>query len=475
VVQFRALADVHSGYENEYTQVNDLMYPQLLISFENNSVSGYSSAETSFYFAGKDWTADGSMDLSGTYDPETGVVEGTFERIYKFRYPPDPGFYDNGVDLTYYGTFRSYYSDPEVKFSLADAKLDLDFEGSVASDRYYIDSDRVFHTENQAGFLINFVRETPYADCAPSVYGLDPLVPGDVISPGATYSAPDGTEMSIIQERWFINGQEASSEVWDGNRTTVELQWTCPNHQAHSQTFEIAAYQPPPASAEPVPGEPASPGSPAGPGLADLFTGLGIGLLGLGGLTGLAGSLALGIPIVKAITAGPAVAAPVTPPAQAPATPDANPPTLPSGKLDPSLKKPWELKIKDLIGQRTNIQENIQAANDQIIRLTRLYKNNILKVIMKGGLEAGQILFGAATGGTSEAPNIAIEIGKKFLVDKAMDKAFQKHDTSQDGKTVVDLKSLIDDLKELREGLRNQVREINREIKGIQEHIRNEF
>ncbi len=78
-------------------------------------------------------------------------------------------------------------------------------------------------------------------------------------------------------------------------------------------------------------------------------------------------------------------------------------------------------------------------------------------------------------GGTAEAPNIALEIGKKALGDKVSNAAYQKHDTSQDGKTVVDLKNLIDKLKGQRDDLRNQVKDINREIKSIQEYIRNEF
>ncbi len=136
--------------------------------------------------------------------------------------------------------------------------------------------------------------------------------------------------MGILQERWFINGQETTSAVWDGNRTTVELQWTCLGHQAHSQTFEIAAYVAPPVTGEPapggpVPGEPAPaepvPGEPASPGLADLITGLGIGLIGLGGVAGLGGLLGLGIPLIKAITAAPAAVAAAVPPMQVPAAP----------------------------------------------------------------------------------------------------------------------------------------------------------
>lgn len=488
VVQFRATARVHTPEStNEFTIMEDLLFPQLLISFKNNTVSGSASDSTAFNYLGKDWTGEGTIEIEGTYNPKTGVVEGTMNYYLIYRFPPDQGFHDNRVDVHYYGPFKSWYEDPADKFSLEDATLDLIMPGTVASDRYYDNISDVNHSENPASVFIQFVREGPVAsDCTASVYGLDPLVPGDVISPGASYTAPDGTEVGIIQERWFINDQETNSAAWDGNHTTVELQWTCLGHQAHSQTFEIAAYVPPTLPAAPDPnlpaaGEPGSPASPAGPGLGDLANGLGLGLIGIGGLAGLAGLLGLGIPIVKAITAPAMVAAtapaqPVAVPVHSPAlAAHANPPAPKPGKLDPSLKKPWELKINNLIDQRTAIQENIQATNDQIIRLTRLYKNNILKVIMKGGLETGEILFEAASGGAAEVPNLGFELGKKMLNDKLMNKSFQKHDTAQDGRNVVDLKNLIDNLKGQRDGLRDQVREINREIKSIQQYIQNEF
>ena len=179
-IQFRGVFSPYAnGAENEYTKVDELLYPQLLISFEKNTVTGSASVSTSFNFNGRDWTAEGSIDLEGIYDPETGVVEGTFDKLIKFRYPPDPGFHDNGVDVHYYGPFKSWYKDPAAKFSLEDATVDLFYSGTVASDRYYDNISAVSHSENQAAILINFVRETPDAsDCTPSVYGLDPLVPG---------------------------------------------------------------------------------------------------------------------------------------------------------------------------------------------------------------------------------------------------------------------------------------------------------
>ena len=495
VVQFRGVPDTYTlEQENQYTQVDKVLVPQLVLTFENNVVSGSVSGSTSFNFQGKDWTADYSFDLNGTYDPKAGVVEGTYDKMMKYYYPPDPGWHYNGEEHHYYGTFKSFNrDDPAAKFSLDDPTLDIDGLGMVTTVMYYDNQGPNPFGESEAKVIIHLVRETPDAsDCTPSVYGLDPLVPGDVISPGATYMDADGNDVDVLGERWFFNGQDGNSVVWDGNPVTVELQWTCLGHQAHTQTFEIAAYVAPPppagqdpnqpASGQPDTGQPPS-GEPANPGSGGLVNVLGGLLVGLGGVAGLGGILGLGIPLVKALTAAPsavAAVAPFAPPAQAPAVPvysqgPANPPAPKPTKLDPSLKKPWEEKIDNLIDQRTAVQAHIQPINDAIIRLTRLYKNNILKVIMKGGLETGQILFDAASGGTGEAPDIAFEIGKKYLGDKLSNKSFQKHDTSQDGKNVVDIKNLIDDLKAQREALRDQVKDINREIKSIQTYIRNEF
>jgi len=73
--------------------------------------------------------------------------------------------------------------------------------------------------------------------CTPKVYGLTPQKPGNTISPGSTYTDTNGREVSIIQDRWFFNGKEGTSIVWDGKPLTVELQWTCLDHSASSATY----------------------------------------------------------------------------------------------------------------------------------------------------------------------------------------------------------------------------------------------
>jgi hypothetical protein len=100
--------------------------------------------------------------------------------------------------------------------------------------------------------------------CTASVRGLNPQKPGDVISPGATYYDDNGKEVGIIQERWYINGKETTSAVWDGKSATIEHQWTCLDNSPNSKTFKIAAYQ-----AAPAPGEIGAPPTAGGSEIID--------------------------------------------------------------------------------------------------------------------------------------------------------------------------------------------------------------
>ncbi|MHC1781353.1 MAG: hypothetical protein AB9891_01095 [Anaerolineaceae bacterium] len=149
--------------------------------------------------------------------------------------------------------------------------------------------------------------------------GLDNLKPGDVISPGASYVDAGGKEVGIIQERWYINGQETSSATWNGQRTVVELQYTCLDHKGASITMEIPAYQQPPAAppgAQPPPDQapiqPQPPDQPSSkqPGSSSLLTTvIGAGVLGVGAL-GLTALATFWITRILRIGAAPRAAAP---------------------------------------------------------------------------------------------------------------------------------------------------------------------
>jgi hypothetical protein len=83
---------------------------------------------------------------------------------------------------------------------------------------------------------------TPGKGCSPTVGNLSGLKPGDTLSPSVEFSDPDGNPIAPISVVWYINGQQTSSITWDGKETTLELQYTCPDHSAHTQNYTVAAY-----------------------------------------------------------------------------------------------------------------------------------------------------------------------------------------------------------------------------------------
>ena len=336
---------------------------------------------------------------------------------------------------------------------------------------------------------------TPTAGgCMPTVRGLSPRKPGDVISPGATYTYENGKEVGIIQERWYFNGQETTSIVWDGQEVFVELQWTCLDNIGYYRTYEIPAFQTPPV---------------AQPGAQSMIPGLG----GAGSVPGpqsvpqgvigvvLPGVIAIGVSILGGISGGggkppvppsgtgggpekeppaPPVApgpVPEPPKPQAPPVPPPKPPSPPPAqpgkiKLDPSLKKPWEQKISDLNDELTKVRQEFKDTNSILQPTKRLHKKNILKVILKGGLETFTIIVDSSTGGGG---NIGKGIMDKWMQDQVTDKIFGKHDTSKDGKIVVDTQKAIDNMNKHLEDLKARAKAINKEISSIKKHIADNF
>ena len=78
-------------------------------------------------------------------------------------------------------------------------------------------------------------------DCTADIHYDPALKPGDVLSPWSTYTDPGGQEVIPIGEAYFINGIQTPSVVWDGQETTIELQYTCPGHQGHIATVTVPA------------------------------------------------------------------------------------------------------------------------------------------------------------------------------------------------------------------------------------------
>lgn len=96
----------------------------------------------------------------------------------------------------------------------------------------------------------------PAGDDFRALIRVPPLKPGEVLSPSVDVLDSRGRPASDIRGvAWLINGKFANSVVWDGQRTTIEVQVSVAG-KAITEQIVIPAYDPsrPMAPAAPVPG-----------------------------------------------------------------------------------------------------------------------------------------------------------------------------------------------------------------------------
>ena len=354
----------------------------------------------------------------------------------------------------------------------------------------------VYTIQNPEAFTSPPATPTTGTGCTPSVRGLNPAKPGDTISPGASYADAAGKETSVIQDRWFFNGQESTSIVWDGKPVTVELQWTCLDHSGHSKTFTIPAYQGEAAAplTQPQTGQPAETSQEAQPKRPKTVAPWGIAAI-ISSIVGLVGAASVGIGY--ALKKKPAAPAPPAPPAQSPppnipvqyppipdpagfskiGAPTRYTPPATAGRqftadvpvqntppqVEPSSHQPAGMtpaQREELLSIRGQMQ--IEAANlknkyydnkEKIDRLKGILKNNMLKFITKKGFDVQEWML--------EGPT---DVVNKIIVDPIMEKAFQKHDTSQDGKIIVDMYNRIKQME-------NEMHELSKEFEYLQNEM----
>jgi hypothetical protein len=297
--------------------------------------------------------------------------------------------------------------------------------------------------------------------CSPQVRGLSPSKPGDVISPGASYFDANGQAVGIIQERWFLNGVNTNSIIWDGTQVQVELQWTCLDHTGNSRTFIIPAYQEqpaiPPAAAQPP--ESAPPNIPGGVGPAAIGVGaIIIGGLGAAGVAGIA---------ISRVTGGLPKAPPPTPPNQVapPAQPPARPepgkqPQPPKKKLTPEDKARLLNVRSEMESEINRVKNQWRQTRNAVDKLNSLKKKNMLKFIFKKGFDVQGWMI-----------NSPVELINKVTVDPLMDKIFEKHDTSQDGNIIVAINNRVQSLKAEMQQMVDEVRYLFNEIAKINQNL----
>lgn len=395
-------------------------------------------------------TMNGTEDLNCGNGPFTVTYEAAWTGI----------FYANGtgsgsMDVHNYSNTQSkYFTAPwQVTFS------SVEFLAALVTPTPTITSTAV-PTET----LEPTAEATPSPEptrgllsCGPQVSGLNPAKPGDVISPSAIYYDVTAKQVGIIQERWYLNGENTSSIVWDGNPVQVELQWTCLDHTGFSQTYTIPTYQEQPvAPAADVPAKP----SGMTPGAMAIV--IGSIIAGVGGGAWLT--------IAKLAHAAPKASVPPPPPAQPPALPPvrATPPDLDIPAAQPPKVSLPEAERARLTGIRSEMQAEAAHLKDQwkqtrdaVEKLTTLKKKNMIKFLIREGFETKEWIM--------DSP---VEVINKFTLDPLVEKAFGKHDTSQDANIIVQINNRIQSLKAEMQQMVQQEKYLQSEISKITQSLK---
>jgi hypothetical protein len=305
------------------------------------------------------------------------------------------------------------------------------------------------------------------ASCIPTVSGLSPSQPGDVISPSVSYATPAGEPTSVIQDRWFLNGVNTPSIVWDGGLVTAELQYTCLDSSAGTRTFTIAAF-----------GSSTDTGAGGGGPDAGVMGAIIAGLLIVAGAAWMAirrgRATPTSAPEEEPPAESPVAPAPIEPAAASPditraPSPPAPSPQAPAPPPRPLPKALTPAERARLEALRAEMQEEVDAERAAYLHtksarstLVRLNKKNLMKFIMKQGLESQKYI-------RADPVEVLMAMGEEVTPDslKIMERIFEKHDTSQDTDIVVELKRQIDAMQaEMQQHIDN-VRHLRHEIDKI--------
>ena len=146
---------------------------------------------------------------------------------------------------TMYGTFTG---GPNGVATSRSALMSMTPNNCVTANFQFVDGKQILYEgavtgyviQNPEAFGVDGAKTGP--DCTADIHYDPALKPGDVLSPWSTYTAvPGGQDVIPIGEAYFINGLQTPSVVWDGQETTIELQYTCPGHQGYIAMLIIPA------------------------------------------------------------------------------------------------------------------------------------------------------------------------------------------------------------------------------------------
>jgi len=138
--------------------------------------------------------------------------------------------------------------------------------------------------------------------------------------------------------------------------------------------------------------------------------------------------------------------------------------------IQPPAAQPASLTPREaarLGGIRSEMQAEIENIKDRwkdtraaVEKLKTLKKKNMLKFLMKQGLEVNDWIV-----------NSPVEVINKVALDPVMEEVFEKHDTSQDDNIIVQIHNRIQGLEGEMQEMINEVRHLQTEIEKINQVI----
>ena len=288
--------------------------------------------------------------------------------------------------------------------------------------------------------------------CYPNVSNISNLTPGTILSPSVDFVDENGAPVAIIGLAWFINGVQTSSATWDGKQTTLELQYTCPDHIGHVLSMTIPAsgtiQQPIQPSNQIIPPitPPQTPPQSPPPGTS---------------LTDLIKTILIGFGVIAVVTTSVVVAGKVIKSGKS------TKPVAPVEEAKPVVKKP-KLSEKDrsflmtrrsLLDAKWNeIRKEIITREKQHLKVIRLNTSNRFKSMFLKGIEVK----GAISGPIGKI----VGEGFKKATGVDIDKMLFDLDNARDVDILIKGKQAQANLKEyitqLKQDLKSTAREINK-------------
>lgn len=426
------------------------------------------------------------------YNAQTGLLKGTFEVVHT-----DALTFESGKG---YDVIQTFSGIVEAEVDPTASQVTLRLRGPLEQDfvsRGYEPREPVSTGVQIENYLMTVAFDVqgslPGWSCSPLVLGIEGLQPGDTIAPSATFYKTDGTETDVLNESWTINDQKTDTLVWNGEETTVILEWTCPDNKEYSTTFVIPAYDgpalptdtpepTPTATALPQPTQEETTAVPAGSdegknaqgGLSSLVI-VGIAI-GAAGLAGLAAAFTSGTIKTSAIMeAAPKVL--ISTPAPSETAPSSvtqsesrvshqnveeeqrERPTS-KAELSPEERAKLISLRNEMATEMERIKGKWRESREAVQKLTMLKKKDMLKFMMRQGYEIQDWV--------TTSPTKAIA---KLTLDPLVEKMVGVPDSSKDPNIIIAINNRIEILKGEMKQMVNEVYYLNREIAKIDKKL----